>query len=164
MRAYPTSAPFHNRAVAVLAAAALAGPAAAQYESGTTTPAATFDTAADAEFGDPHEGLAALVREHPPRRAGPQHFCVVGYRGRDGHRNAYIVWREGHRQVLWEGWSDPLNRVSSIARSRRDLDMTTDVVPDGTFNSSTYMIFRSEQLQVERDCARAGRKYVVRWP
>ena len=57
---------------------------------------------------------------------------------------------------------DPLDRVGSITRSRRNLDLDTDVVPDGTFNSSTYMIFAREARDIAADCARAGRQYVLR--
>jgi hypothetical protein len=161
--AYPTPGRVHNRrGWALLLTALLSTPTRAQYEGGGPERAATFDTATHPNYGDPREGLRAMMRDHRTRRAGPQHFCVVGYRYRDGGRNAYILWREGRRQILWEGWSDPLDRVSSITRSRRNLDLDTDVVADGTFNSSTYMIFAHERRDIAADCARAGRRYVLR--
>ena len=162
MAAYPTPGRVHNRCGWALLALLASAPAAAQYEGGEPERAATFDTAAHPEYGDPREGLRAMMREHRTHRAGPQHFCVVGYRYRDGGRNAHILWREGRRQILWEGWRDPLDRVGSITRSRRNLDLDTDVVPDGTFNSSTYMIFAREARDIAADCARAGRQYVLR--
>ena len=163
MAAYPTPGRVHNRCGRMVLLALLASaPAGAQYEGSGPERAATFDTAAHPEYGDPREGLRAMMREHRTHRAGPQHFCVVGYRYRDGGRNAHILWREGRRQILWEGWRDPLDRVGSITRSRRNLDLDTDVAPDGTFNSSTYMIFAREARDIAADCARAGRQYVLR--
>ena len=161
MAAYSTPGRVHNRrGWAVLLALLASAPATAQYEGGGRERAATFDTAADAEYGDPREGLSAMMREYRTHRAGPQHFCVVGYRSRDGNRNAYILWREG-RQILWEGKRDPLDRVTSITRSRRNLDLDTDVVPDGTFNSSTYRVLNQERRDIAADCARSGRQYVI---
>ena len=159
-KAFATSSSGFAKAIA--AALLVAAPAGAQYIDGGPARAPTFDTAADPRFGNPRAGLNAMMRDYQTHRPGPQHFCVVGYRYPDGGRGAWIVWREGRRHILWEGWSDPLDRVASIARSRRNLDMATDVVPDGTFNSSTYMIFRREQRAVEADCARYGRRYTLR--
>jgi hypothetical protein len=159
--AYPSRTGTGNRASLLLL---LAAPASGQYVGGGPQRAPTFDTAGDPQYGDPRDGLRAVMRSYRTHRRGPQHFCVVGYRYSDGGRNAYIVWREGRRQILWEGWSDPLDRIDSIRLSRRNLDMDTDVVPDGTFNSSVYLIFRHERRAVEADCAANGRRYVLPYP
>ena len=160
-RAYPSRTRPGNWLVPLLL---LAAPAGAQYIDGGPARAPTFDTAGHPDYGDPRPGLTAMMRHYRTHKRGPQHFCVVGYRYPDDHRNAYIVWREGRRQILWEGVSDPLSRVDAIRLSRRNLNMDTDVVPNGTFNSSTYLIFRHEQRDIEGDCARGGRRYVLAYP
>ena len=164
MRAYLSRGRIHNRAASAVLAALVALPAAAQYEGGGAERAATFDTATTPGYGDPRAGLRVMMRDHRTHRRGAQHFCVVGYRYKDGDRNAYILWREGRRQILWEPHADPLDRVNEIAFSRRNLDLDHDVVADSVTNTSTFAIFRHEERAVARDCARAGRPYVVRYP
>ena len=160
-RAYLTWGRSGNRAAAALC---LLAAAPGQYDDGGQHHAATSDTASERDFGDPRAGLDRLMRAHRTHRAGPQHFCVVGWRYADGDRDAQIYWREGRRLVLWEGAVDPRYTADAIAGSRRDLDLDTDVVPDGRVNTSTYMLFASEVRDMLADCAAHGRRYVLPYP
>lgn len=117
----------------------------------------TFDTRRAAGFGDAQVPLRAYLTGR--RRAGSQHFCVVGYR-QPGGRQAWVHWREGRRLVLWE----PTGAGREALRfSRRDLDLRRDVVAgEAALAGSSYRVTRAWVAGVLADCARAGTRYAVK--
>lgn len=132
----------------------VAGPRAS--ENGMTV----FDTRSAAAFGDAKAPLALLLSELSPRPVAPQTFCVVGYRSADGSQLAWIHWNEGQRLILWEGRGDPGYPDTSVARSRRALDLRSDVVPnEEDVHGSTYLVTRTWVDAVITDCSTSGTRY-----
>ena len=144
----------------------LAAPAGAGTREDNGLPRRFFDPRTDRDFGDPRPALAGYLHAHRHRRTA-QHFCVVGYvPGPDSNgkvlRFAQVHWREGGRLILWEG-TDPYEPREALKRSRRDLDLRTDVVAtDADVGGSTYLVTRAWVRQVLADCAARGRRYTLR--
>ena len=123
----------------------------------------TFDTRADPQFGDARPALRVYLAQQRPRWRAPQHFCVVGYVQPSGTRSAQVHWREGSRLILWEGASDPAFARDAIKSSRRDLDLSRDVVADeAAVAGSTYLVTRAWVRKVLTDCAAKGIRYTIR--
>lgn len=137
---------------------AVAAPVAARAEA----LAPTFDTRADAAFGDATEALTTYLAAQEQPVGGAQHFCVVGYRQPSGDRTAQVHWIEGKRLILWEAAADPEYTRTALRDSRRDLDLTTDVAADeAALAGSTYRVTRPWLEQVLADCAAKGTSYTI---
>lgn len=138
------------------AAAAAAVPVALE------TLASTFDTRAEAGFGDASAALATYLDAQDAPVRGPQHFCVVGYRQPSGDRIAQVHWVEGNRLILWEPVADPEYARTALRHSRRDLDLATDVVADeAALAGSSYRVTRPWLARVLADCAAQGTAYTI---
>ncbi len=125
-------------------------------------PTGFFDTAADPDFGPATVPLRVMMAEAGVPRGRTDAFCIVGYQFSDGERIAYVHWPRGQRLILWEGATDPLTRIASIARSRRPGNLRTDVVAaEKDIGSSTYLVDRGWVNQKIADCAKHGRRYRV---
>ena len=125
-------------------------------------PGTIIPTATDPDFGDATPALRKLVAAAKPKATGPQHFCIIGYRGNGGDKIAWVHWSERRRLIFWFGGSDPEYRSDSIVDSNRQLDLDKDVVPtDADVGSSTYLISRLWLDRRLRDCAAKGKRYVV---
>lgn len=123
-----------------------------------------FDPRLDAAFGDARPALRQFLARAVPRPRGGQHFCIIAYRGA-GWSNAWMHWREGRMLVLWEGRGEPGYPDDSIAHSRRQLDLTRDVVPTpDDINGSTYLIDRPWLNRTLADCRAHGVSYTVMAP
>jgi len=144
-----------------LAAVAM-GSEAAHPADASDPPGTIIPTATDSDFGDATPALRKLIVAARPKATGPQHFCIIGYRGNGGHKIALVHWRERRRLIFWFGGSDPEYRSDSIVDSNRQLDLDKDVVPtDADVGSSTYLISRTWLDRKLRDCAAKGKRYVV---
>jgi hypothetical protein len=134
----------------------------ARSETDFNKPTGYFDTAADPDFGPAAVPLRVMMAEAGVPRGRADVFCIVGYRYAGGERIAYVHWPRGNKLILWEGGTDPVSRPQSIARSRRPLDLRTDVVATpADIGSSTYLIDRAWVNQKIADCAKHGRHYRV---
>lgn len=125
-------------------------------------PVSIIPTASDPDFGDATPALRKLVAAAKPKAIGPQHFCIIGYRGNGGDKIAWVHWRERRRLIFWFGGSDPEYRSDPIVDSNRQLDLDKDVVlTDADVGSSTYLISQPWLDRKLRDCAAKGKRYVV---
>ena len=121
-----------------------------------------FDTRKAQYFGDATAALAEYLKSEQPLAQRHHHFCVVGYQGRDKTRRAYVHWREGHKLILWEGSTDPDHASESIKNSRRQLDLSKDVVKsEADVGGSSYLVTESWVAKVKADCAKHGNTYSV---
>lgn len=120
-----------------------------------------FDTRSEPHFGDATVPLREFLHEHHTIATKPQHFCVAGYRsGTETH--AWIHWSEGKRIILWDGFNTSEGAKTSIARSRRVLDLRKDIVPtEADIAGSTYRMTRAWANQVIADCNARGVKYAI---
>ena len=74
-------------------------------------------------------------------------------------------WREGNRIVLWEGTFDSPTGDEALIRSRRNLDLSTDVVAtDDDLHFSTYLVTRAWVRETIADCAKHGATYTIAPP
>jgi hypothetical protein len=124
-----------------------------------------FDTARERGFGEATTPLRVMMTEAGVPRGRTESFCVVGYRFANGSRLAYVHWARQQKLILWEGGVDPVTRANSLARSRRSLDLRSDVVADETaINGSTYLVTRTWVQRTIAACAKHGRVYRVMRP
>lgn len=151
-------------AAMVLAMTVLAAPVPELGAAGAAEPARpTFDTRADPLFGDATGALMTYLDSREVWRGGPQHFCVVGYRHWTGERTAEVHWVEGKRLILWEPAADRDFARSAIRDSRRDLDLTKDVVPTRAgLMGSTYRVTQGWLDRTLADCAAKGASYTIK--
>ncbi len=118
-----------------------------------------FDTRSEPGFGDATIPLREFLRVRRVAAANPQHFCIAGYRSATDVR-AWIYWTEGQRLILWGGATNPASAKTSIALSRRSLDMRKDVVPtEDDIAGSSYRVTRAWAKRVIADCEGRGVKY-----
>jgi hypothetical protein len=101
-------------------------------------------------------------------KAGMHRLCVIGY---DINRQvnspadniAWVYWQQGNRLVYWEPVIDGFESKETLIRSRRNLDLTQDVVAsDANIAGSTYLISRSWLDDLLTDCKRRGRTYKIK--
>ena len=87
--------------------------------------------------------MLLVIQDQMPDATTPQHFFVTKYK--DANSTMFVFWKEGH--LLWmltpgdeteESWLSV--RYPSGGRL---LDLHTDVVPDGSVGSSTYLVSQS---------------------
>jgi hypothetical protein len=131
-------------------------------ETDFNKPAGYFDTAADPNFGPATVPLRVMMAEAGVPRRRADVFCIVGYRFSGGERIVYVHWPRENKLILWEGGTDPVSRPQSIARSRRPLDLRTDVVATpADIGSSTYLVDRAWVNQKIADCAKHGQQVRV---
>jgi hypothetical protein len=131
-------------------------------ETDFNKPTGYFDTAADPNFGPATVPLRVMMAEAGVPRRRADVFCIVGYRYSGGERIVYVHWPRENKLILWEGGTDPVSRPQSIARSRRALDLRTDVVAKkADIGSSTYLVDRTWVNQKIADCAKHGQQVRV---
>lgn len=124
-----------------------------------------FDTRTARYFGDAKPALTEYLKTQLPLKQTRHHFCVVGYQGSEGNKLAYVDWQEGKKLILWEGSAYPEYAHESIKNSRRQLDLTKDVVKtEADIAGSTYLVTESWVAGVKNDCRKSGAKYSVRRP
>lgn len=118
-----------------------------------------FDTRAPGSgYGDAAPALQMFLEKRQEVATGqPQHFCVVGTISEDGAKTAWVHWREGNMLILWEPGDE-----YQLARSRRKLDLATDVAAtEGELNGSTYIVTRTWVNAITSACQRTGAHYLV---
>jgi hypothetical protein len=131
-------------------------------ETDFNKPTGFFDTAAAPDYGPATAPLRVMMAEAGVPRGRADAFCIVGYRFSGGERIVYVHWPRGNKLILWEGGTDPVTRLQSIARSRNPLDLRKDVVATpADIGSSTYLVDRAWVNQKIADCAKHGRYYRV---
>jgi hypothetical protein len=136
----------------------LAGIVAASPQSEGNHP---FDTRSNLHFGDATVPLREFLRDRHVRTSKTQHFCIVGYQDRDGEQ-AWVHWTEGEQIILWRGANNPRGAKSSIARSRRVIDLRKDVVPaEADIKGSTYLVTRAWVDRILTACQASGNKYEI---
>lgn len=141
---------------------AMAWAAAAHSETHFTKPTGFFDTDRAPYFGPATVPLRVMMAEARVPRGRVEKFCIVGYQYSDGDQMAYVYWARGNKLILWEGRTDPLSLVTSIARSRRPWDLRKDVVAThADIGGSTYLVDRAWVNEKIADCAKHGRQYRV---
>jgi hypothetical protein len=120
-----------------------------------------FDPRLDPGFGDASVPLREFLRDRHVRARAPQHFCIAGYQN-GGEKRAWVHWQEGKKIILWLGATNPVGAKTSIARSRRVLDLRHDVVPTAVdLKGSTYLVTRQWADHVLADCEARGDKYEI---
>lgn len=93
-----------------------------------------------------------LVTEHAH---GTNHICITEV-GEGKAQDAWVLWSEGKRIILWEQGLDDL------ALSRRQLSTETDVVVDDTaLHGSTYLVTASWLQDLRQTCASTGISFLV---
>ncbi len=99
---------------------------------------------------------------------GLHHICVIGYVERsdgsaDENKIAWLHWREGNRLTLWEPAREGGESKDLLNHSRRDLDISKDVLAtQDDIGSSTYKVSYAWVDGVEKDCQKRGKSYVIR--
>ena len=115
-----------------------------------------FDTRSVPVFNNPPPALQDFLRTQ--HTSGQQHFCIIGYQGStkaDRSKRAWIHWTEGRKIILWTG--------GPIARSRRVIDLTKDVVAtDSEVKGSTNLVTRAWVNRVVVNCQSHGAKYQIK--
>ncbi len=111
--------------------------------------------------------LQAYLKDRSAR-SGRHLVCVIGYvikRPTDpvAFKVAWVYWPRGNRLVSWEPAAEGFDSSETLIRSRRDLDLATDVVEtDADIGSSTYLVSRPWVDMVLNDCKRRGNSYRLR--
>jgi hypothetical protein len=123
----------------------------------TAVPLQTFDTRANAAFGDATVPLRLFLEKRSEvALQKPQHFCVVGT-STSGSGAAWVHWKEGNLLILWEPGDE-----YQIARSRRKLDLAQDIVAtEADVKGSTYLVTRAWADAVMSSCEQHGAQYTV---
>lgn len=155
----PRTLPTLVAVLAVIAVMANSATAASADGSADDAPGAPVSIAGLAGFEEPRRVLGSLLTS---RRGPVRHsFCVVGYRhGTPAATTAWVHWRQGKRLVLWEPAAP--GQQADLARSRRSLDLTKDVVDTPEqLKGSSYLVTRAWVTQVLDDCARVGQVFQV---
>jgi len=118
-----------------------------------------FRVSKAAEFGPLKPALQALAREAKHRT---NHFCVVGYRLKDGEKQAWVHWKEGKQLILWEARSPESENVAALVQSRRRIRLEKDVVAtEAEVAGSTYLVTRSWVTEILQDCRAHGDQVTI---
>ncbi len=124
-----------------------------------------FNARKDKSLGNAGPALNEYLNAQPPSQQAKHHFCVVGYDNGNNAKLAYVYWREGQKLILWEGSRFPEYAAQSLILSRRQLDLTQDVVAtEADIAGSTYLVTKAWVAGVATDCAKQGTKYVLHRP
>lgn len=114
----------------------------------------TFDITSDEDFKNYHDVIRNFLNKHPSTAAND--FCIVGYVARDSSKQAWILWRQGRKIILWERGEMDLNF------SRRTIDLRTDVVnTDSDLHGSTYLVTKAWVDNLTTICEKVGTKLSV---
>jgi hypothetical protein len=111
--------------------------------------------------------LAALASVHK-NKAGLQHFCVIGYQSnrfsnQPPSKIVWVHWKEQNRLIYWEPAAAGLESKTTLIHSRRQIDLTNDVVEtQAEVGSSSYLVARDWVNSVLKDCRKSGVNYVLR--
>jgi hypothetical protein len=116
--------------------------------------AAPFDVRDDPVYG---KAKAAVVGYARARHAsGLNNFCVLGQLADHGEKTAWIIWRQKHEIILWEG------QDLAWVRPRRVLDLNRDTVKsDDDLHGSSYLVTRKWVDDLISECRKAGLQIVV---
>jgi hypothetical protein len=96
-----------------------------------------------------------------------QHFCVIGYvSDQDASptpsKMAWVYWREKQKLILWVAAAQGFESKETLLRSRRSLDLVTDVVPtDADIAGSTYHVSKTWVNALLKDCKDRGMSYAL---
>lgn len=151
-----------------LSALTLAG-AAASAAPAAPSPAQTFAVDQEPGFKPVQTALEAYL-DGQMQREGVQHFCVLGYQVQrpqdaEAFKIAWVYWHEGQRLVYWEPAAADVDSKETLIRSRRDLNLRTDVVAtERELGSSTYRIAQPWLNRLLADCRRRGQSFEIRRP
>lgn len=114
-----------------------------------------FSPRNNALFADARAQLQVLVDDDGHHVAN--RFCIVGERI-GSTVQAYVHWPTENRLILWEPQQD---NPRAIVGSRRNLDLTRDVVDGNDVEGSTYRLTRATANGILHACRENGTQYLV---
>ncbi|CAE6686495.1 hypothetical protein R69927_01647 [Paraburkholderia domus] len=111
----------------------------------------TFDLASDTDFRDYEKAIAHFLLQHHTKTAND--FCVLGVAGPGNLKQAWILWQQGRKIILWEG------RGAELDLSPRMVDLDKDVVKsDSDLHGSTYLVTKAWVDKLTVKCDQFGTK------
>lgn len=122
-------------------------------------PYTLFDPGSDPAYAVPEDDLARLPA-YRGAAAGPQHFCLLGYRWPDGHAFVSVHWREGPLILRWYGrgsWDDD----ALGWHVHKGVDLVSGVIDADDPGGSTFLETRRDAEGTIAACARHGRLRVI---
>ena len=131
-----------------------------------TMPKKTFTVERASGFKPVPAALEAFLVKQKAAN-GSHSLCVIGYVEKSSAASpttkiAWVRWREGNRLALWEPAAKGFESKDTLIRSRRNLDLTTDIAESAeAVGSSTYRVSRNWFDALDKDCKKRGKTYLV---
>lgn len=126
-----------------------------------TPPDERFSVSANPYYHQPERAIKNRVAYYK-KQDGANHFCLVGYKWRDGNTQVWLYWREEGSLVQWDGSLDREIREASLMDTTdgvRLADIPADGEDPGLGGARVTRVRAWHQLV--DDCERHGQKYVI---
>lgn len=126
-----------------------------------TPPDERFLVSANPYYQQPERAIQNRVA-YFEKQGSANHFCLIGYRWRDGNTQVWLHWQEDGSLVQWEGSLDREIRESSLMDASGDVRLA-DIAADGEdagLGGARVTSARAWHELVD-DCERHGQKYVI---
>jgi hypothetical protein len=97
-----------------------------------------------------------------------QHFCVIGYHlnspaQEQSSKIAWVYWKEQNSLTYWEPAAQGFKPEDTLINSRRQLDLSKDVVAtQAEVGSSSYLVSREWVDSTLKDCKKRGTLYTFK--
>ncbi len=130
-------------------------------------PGQTFSPDRELGYKPVKPALKALASTQKSKTA-LHHFCVIGYqlqRSADEplSKIAWVYWKEQNSLLYWEPAAQGAQSKDTLIHSRRQLDLTQDVVAtQAEVGSSSYLVSREWVDSILKDCKKRGLTYSVK--
>jgi hypothetical protein len=109
----------------------------------------TFDIKSEPQFANYKKAVTEYAKAKRPGLVND--FCILGYLTGDNLKNAFVIWRQGRRIIVWDGGDQ------SLADSQRIINLRSDVVPtENDVHGSTYLVTKAWVAEVTASCGRNG--------
>ncbi len=132
----------------------------------TVTPEKTFTVEHTSGFKPVPAALEAFLAKQGATK-GLNSLCVIGYVNKksvttSSGKIAWVHWREGNLLTLWVPAAKGFESKDTLIRSRRNLDLTKDVVESAdAIGASTYLVSRDWVDVIDQDCKKRGKTYLI---